>query len=62
MATVQYRLAVWLLLKSKVSLFVIICMYVSLWCMHMWRPDEGFRSPGAGVLGYCKTSDIGTGN
>lgn len=29
-------------------------------CLCLWKPDEGIRSSGAGVIGACEVLSIGT--
>lgn len=54
-------------------LFFLKCFYFKMcMCAHMcacvhvyvcvWRPGEGFGSPGAGVTGSCESPGLGAGN
>ena len=36
-----------------------VCLYV--YVQEVWRPEEGVRSPGSGVIGSCEPN-VGSGN
>ena len=45
--------------------FTFNYVYVWIWaheCRYPERPEEGIRSPGAGITGSCEPPDVGAGN
>lgn len=41
-----------------------ICLLIDMSILHMClcRPEEGMEIPGAGIVGGCEPSNVGTGN
>lgn len=47
----------------KCLFYFYLCVYVCTHvCRFLWRPEDGIRFPGGGVIGACEPPNVGVGN